>query len=530
MSHKQLLRGALLLTAAGIFGKILSAGYRVPLQNLTGDEGFYIYQQVYPFITIAWILSIYGYPAAISKLVIEQEGGKRSTVTFYLPIFMFIFILNGLFFSILYFGADQLAHWMGDRHLTGPIQFTSVLFLLISFTSFLRGSFQSTGDMRPTAISQTVEQLFRVGFILWFTYVLLQQGKDLYEVGSAAAISSSIGALAAILTLIFSGIMLYRLKEMNVTTKMVAIKKVVKVLFETSLVVGLNFMLLILLQIADVFTMIHGLQQNGLSLLEAKMEKGVFDRGQPLVQLGVVFGSSLSLALVPAISNSKVNEQNKLETKAVKRALKLTAIFSAAATVGLMVLMPSVNLLLYKTESGTLTLQVFSLMILLVSLTLTLSTFLQGLGFMKRQALLFGIAVLIKWLFNQLLIPSIGILGGALASVFSVIFLVLAFGFLLKKYTRVCFGDILPWKSLLLGLIIMAFIVFISQQAYSYWLDIQERFDLMLATIITCGLGALAFFGVLLVTNTFSRSELRQFPYGDRLVRMTVRRRKYWRK
>ena len=41
-----------LLTVAALLVKILSAIYRVPFQNLVGDEGFYIYQQVYPFIAV----------------------------------------------------------------------------------------------------------------------------------------------------------------------------------------------------------------------------------------------------------------------------------------------------------------------------------------------------------------------------------------------------------------------------------------------------------------------------------------------
>ncbi len=47
--NTDVMKGALLLTLAGLAGKVLSAGYRIPLQNLTGDVGFYIYQQVYPF-------------------------------------------------------------------------------------------------------------------------------------------------------------------------------------------------------------------------------------------------------------------------------------------------------------------------------------------------------------------------------------------------------------------------------------------------------------------------------------------------
>ncbi len=72
-SHK-VLKGAVILTAAALLVKILSAIYRIPFQNMAGDTGFYIYQQVYPFYGIAVVLATYGFPVGISKLLIENKG------------------------------------------------------------------------------------------------------------------------------------------------------------------------------------------------------------------------------------------------------------------------------------------------------------------------------------------------------------------------------------------------------------------------------------------------------------------------
>ena len=45
-------QGVMILTLAMLFVKVLSMVYRIPFQNLVGDEGFYIYQQVYPFVAV----------------------------------------------------------------------------------------------------------------------------------------------------------------------------------------------------------------------------------------------------------------------------------------------------------------------------------------------------------------------------------------------------------------------------------------------------------------------------------------------
>lgn len=52
--------------------------YRIPYQNIAGDIGFYIYQQIYPFYGFCLILATYGFPIIISKMVAERlERGKQ---------------------------------------------------------------------------------------------------------------------------------------------------------------------------------------------------------------------------------------------------------------------------------------------------------------------------------------------------------------------------------------------------------------------------------------------------------------------
>src|SRR5690625_4689456 len=92
----KLMKGALLLTLAGIISKVLSAGYRIPLQNLTGDIGFYIYQQVYPLLGMAMVLGLYGFPSAISKLTVDlrEEGKEVSLYNYYKSVFLFYEFIN----------------------------------------------------------------------------------------------------------------------------------------------------------------------------------------------------------------------------------------------------------------------------------------------------------------------------------------------------------------------------------------------------------------------------------------------------
>src|SRR3954469_23850691 len=78
---KSLFRGAFILAIAALITKILSAVYRIPFQNIVGDVGFYIYQQVYPFYGLAIVLATTGFPVVISKLYAEQKDKKDNEKT-----------------------------------------------------------------------------------------------------------------------------------------------------------------------------------------------------------------------------------------------------------------------------------------------------------------------------------------------------------------------------------------------------------------------------------------------------------------
>jgi O-antigen/teichoic acid export membrane protein len=518
MNHKQVFQGALLLTLVGLFSKVLSAFYRVPLQNMTGDEGIYIYQQIYPFIMIAIMLALYGYPAAISKVTSEKIADTEDKIFLYVPIFILLFMINGLLFLLLYFGAGPIAKIMGDKNLTELIQTTAYLYLLIPFTAFLRGGFQSMNEMRPTAVSQSVEQVIRVGFILLLTYLFVEQGKNLYEVGYGTAIATILAIIGSLLSLLLFA--LYFRKKIILSFKMVSVKRMATAIFTSGMIVALNYMILIFFQMVDNLTMIPGLMQSGLTLEEAKIEKGIFDRAQPLVQLGMVFGSSLSLALIPSIHHLRKSARQVANILAIQRVLKFTLVFSLAATIGLILIMPSLNIALFKTNAGTEALSIYVLMTAIMSITLTLSTLLQGFEVIKAQVWIIGITLGLKWILNMFFLPIWGILGGAISTVCSGLFLAIAFSFMLKQHIHVQYRKVIQCKPLFFGLIGMALCVISIKFVQENFFSLHSRLDHFLLSIVCSIVGALIFFLIFIKGNGFTKEELADFPFGATIIRL----------
>ncbi len=73
----QYIQGAIIFTFPAFLVKILSAVYRVPFQNIVGDIGFYIYQQVYPIYGIGAVdIGISGY---YFKIVAEQKVKQKNS-------------------------------------------------------------------------------------------------------------------------------------------------------------------------------------------------------------------------------------------------------------------------------------------------------------------------------------------------------------------------------------------------------------------------------------------------------------------
>ncbi|MCK9910070.1 hypothetical protein MXD81_13080, partial [Microbacteriaceae bacterium K1510] len=124
-------------------------------------------------------------------------------------------------------------------------------------------------------------------------------------------------------------------------------------------------------------TVVNLLQWKGVDEELAKVVKGAFDRGQPLIQFGTFFATSLSLALVPAISEATAQKQQKVIGNRTEVALRLTLLLGLPASFGLALLAEPVNVMLYGDTKGTEALAIQSFTIVFATLGITTAGILQ---------------------------------------------------------------------------------------------------------------------------------------------------------
>ncbi|MEW9675299.1 polysaccharide biosynthesis protein [Lentibacillus sp. L22] len=515
----KLVKGALLLTVAGFISKLLSAGYRIPLQNMTGDLGFYIYQQVYPILGIALVLSLYGFPSAISKVTVDMKGANKqlSITNFYIPLLFILFTINGAIAVVLYFNADTIACWMGNIHLQQGLKLSAFVFIFIPFTALLRGVSQGNYQMKPTALSQIGEQCTRVCIIIAAAAVIAGKHNHIYDIGSAAAIAAIAGGVVALIILIGS------LQKQNLLNRTVFFpipwRYYLKTVAIFGLIAALNHMLLLLIQFADAFTLVPGLVKHSLSAFEAMEAKGVFDRGQPLIQLGTVVGSSFALALIPSISKEERSQSPGPFYFHIRAAMKCSIYLAIGATIGLVMIFPEVNMLLFQDDKGTGSLRTLVVAILLCSVAITAASILQGLGYVKRTAMFILLALLIKWLLNQLLVPLWGLTGSAIATVTSLLVLCcLDLIELKRKLPKLHLVKSLKWRSLIIpGLGMAVYLFFI--QIITTMVGIETRVGLLIYVLVVVLTGALVYLLLLIKIGAFTKEEIKLLPFSSLLAR-----------
>ncbi|UHA61029.1 polysaccharide biosynthesis C-terminal domain-containing protein [Metabacillus litoralis] len=213
--------------------------------------------------------------------------------------------------------------------------------------------------------------------------------------------------------------------------------KIVKTLLTYSLTIGISSLLLILIQLIDALNLYSLLVNGGMEEEAAKTLKGVYDRGQPLIQLGTVVATSFALSLVPAIANAKVNNDEGFIREKLRLSLKLCFVIGAGASGGLIVLMKSINTMLFRNSSGTEVLMILSGSVLFTSICLTLFAILQGLGhtFVPAIAVLVGAGI--KFIGNELFIQYFGITGAAISTLIAYMFIsiIMMFYLISKGYS-----------------------------------------------------------------------------------------------
>ncbi len=449
MSKDQFLRGAFILTVAGMFVKVIGSVNRILLSRLLGGEGIGLYQMAYPIYLLALAISSSGIPVAISIMVSERLAlsDRRGAGRIFRTSLAVMSLLGVFFASLLYFGAG----WLVEHHIVrDPRAYYAIIALTpaVFFATILacyRGYFQGHQTMSPTALSQITEQFVRVVTMIVFAYLLLSEG--LQYAAAGASFGAGPGALAGILVLIYfyhkhkKTLAAEGLEDAGIEPQPVSV--IMKRLLQLALPVSLANIMVPLVTSIDALMVPVRLETAGYTVEQATTLFGYLaGMAMPLVLMATIPTTSLAASLVPAISEAFTLKDRIGVAQRINTAMRLVGIITIPCFLGLFALAGPISRMLYAAPEAASCIAIISMGIFFLGIHQVSTAVLQGLNKasipMCNMLLSACIKIMLVWLLTA--DPRFGIDGAAWASNVDFALAAVLNLFFLYKYTGFVFA------------------------------------------------------------------------------------------
>lgn len=483
MSNK-VVRGTVLLTGAAFLSKFLGMIYVIPLQHLIGARGGALYFYAYAPYTVLIGLSTVGIPLAVSKFVSRYNalGDYRIGLRMFKTGLIMMFFTGLLAFLILFFGAE----WVAEKYIVDDkagntvqdvkmvIQMVSFALLIIPMMSIARGFFQGYQSMEPTALSQVVEQIVRIAFVLVSAFIIiyLKNGSITTAVGFAT-FAAFIGALASCVILILYWFKRKRSINEKIATQTrhynLTTKQLIFELFSYAGPFVLVGIAIPLYQNVDSFTFNRAMVAIGQGDLSAVALSTINLYGHKLVIIPVTIATGLSLAILPVLTQSFTENNRKLLFTQINQSLQITLLLVVPAVVGLATLSYEAYGSLYGMDdlnyTGSL-LTWYTPVALLFALFTVTSAILQGINEQRYAVLSLLVGFLVKVLLNSIFIHTFGAKGIIFATALAVgtavslnfwhIYRAIGFPYkeTFKRFLLICIFSFIMWVVIIIMKII----------------------------------------------------------------------------
>lgn len=423
------LKGTLILTVAGFVVKVIGSLNWIFVSRILGGEGIGLYQMAFPIYFFAMTVSQAGVPVAISIITAERValkdiyGAKRV-----FRISMALMLVTGLVFSFLtYFGAQWLIDW---HFIRDPRAYMSMVVLAptVFFVTFLassRGYLQGWQRMTPTAVSQIVEQIFRVITMIVLANLLLPWGLEYASAG--ASLGALAGAVTGLIVLVYYHIRLDRdierdyghVLEPTPETKGETSWQIIKRIFALSLPVSAASIMLPVVSNLDLMIVPQRLEVAGYSVNQATELFGYLTgMAVPLVNLATILTASMAMSIVPAISEARALKQKDRVYSQTASSVRISNFVCFPAFVIVFVLATPIASLIYNAPGAGPAVMISAVSIVLLGLHQVSTAVLQGLGHTKIPMVNMVLAAVAKVILNWTLTaqPWLGIMGAAWAT------------------------------------------------------------------------------------------------------------------
>lgn len=430
MANK-LIRGSFIILIGNIIFRLGGHIYRFLMAILLGPTAYGILGITLPFQGIFQTLSAGGLPPAIAKYVAEYEAVNEKDMarqTIYTALK--IMVILGLFFGVLMIFV--VAPWLADHYLHKPaalipLQIVGLITPFSVIVGAFRGAFQGVYKMEYIVYTRAVEQL---GMILFATaFVLI----GLSTVGAlwGTVLGYSLSVVAAVYIFKFHmGKFIPEASENFVFTKKDELK-LAGTLVKFSIPV-------IITAIAEM--LIYNICTIVMGRFLTFDDIGFFAAADPIARLPLIISISIATTILPASSEAfKLKDIQSLQ-KYVSEAYKFSLLFVVPMCVGLALFAsPTLRVLYFKNPAyvaGASALAILSIGMTFYSIFAISTSIIQGIGNPRIPMYILVGGAIVTGILNWIMVPTMGIAGGALATSIACLLMMIPCIFFVFKLTK----------------------------------------------------------------------------------------------
>lgn len=433
MTNKQrsLLGGISILGIAGLICKVVGVLYKIPLANMIGSAGIGAYQKVFPTYNLMLTVSSAGIPVAISRMVAHNLArGRSGNANKVLRVSMVILSALGLLTTLLMLlFSGPLAVATGTPESKLGFMMIAPSLLLVCVMSAYRGYMQGHRRMVPTAVSQLIEQVGKVGVALPLAHAFMLRGG--YALGAAGALlGTSLAEAVALLYMMID----YRVVHPRIQGAINAAeepldntRRIARELVYSAIPITIGACIVPLAGAVDSF-MLDRLMQAYLPRAEALSRYGIYSGLViALINVPTALAMAMSANLVPSISQKRASGDKQGIKRDAGTGLRLSMVVGLPSSIGMSLLSEPIMFLLFGRSAefsqaqlrlGGQLLAISSLTIVVFTIVQSTSGILQGLYKQRipMYTLLVGVGLKIMFNYAAVRVPAINIFGAPWAS------------------------------------------------------------------------------------------------------------------
>ena len=524
MSKENFIKSAAILSIAGFIVKILGAVYRIPLTNLIGTEGIGYYQPAYNIYNLLLVVSLSGFPTAIAKLVSERralnnyEGAYQVYKISQWGLFV-IGLVSSIF--VLIFARQLMAILGYPGSYYSMIALVPALFA-VPLLSAYRGFFQGTQNMTPIAISQIIEQIFRVLAGLYFAYYLITYGLE--EAAAGATFGASVGGIAALL--IISIMFFANRKKIKEEIKLSSSNKtentwdIVKSLLYIAVPITIGAAIAPLMGLVDSYLVSSRLSAIGYSDVQiADMFGELSGTAQTLINFPLVFSTAVAMSLVPAITDAYTKKQKTKLNNTCNAGVRISLIIGLPCGIGLFILAEPIIALLFssigpeKHASAGALLEIMAISVIFLTLVQAFTAMLQSVNkqFLPVKNLAVGLIVKVVLSYMLIGIPTMNIKGAAISTTGAYLVVALLNWYDINTKTSIKIELIKLTFKPILSTAVLAVVVWLSFNLF------KTVVSQNLSTLLSISFGGIVYVLSLFITGAITEEDLDLIPKGDKL-------------